>query len=390
MNRPLILLSLAGAAVAGLAFLGGGSSAGHTVTARFTDADGLVTGNEVRVAGVPAGTVQSITVGGNPSTGPYAEAVLSIDSAHWPLHQGTKIAVRPQGVLSNVFVDLSPGPQSAAAIADGHLFGTNDTTSPVNLDQLADVFNGDTRAAIRTQLQEGVIALGGNGASDLNAVIAQLDPLTNALVPLTSVLDQRSPELDRLNAEFDTITAKLASEDKNLSGLIANGNVLLTALATKQHELQGTLDHAAGVLGSLDAGLQGEQGNLASIFQKGPNALDQLQQAAAVLAPLIQAVDPHIPHLDLLLDEFVSGTGYSINGIDTLRVDAVLNQPGHSAQSCGGQHTSASGEQKGCPFTPSYHLGSSDAGSGSATQAGASGGAGGGDGGSFDLAGMFG
>lgn len=389
MNRPLILLSLAGAAAAGLAFLGGGSSGSHTVTARFRDADGLVAGNQVRVAGVPAGTVQSITVGGSPSTGPYAEAVLSIDSAHWPLHQGTRISVRPQGVLSNVFVDLSPGPRSAPGIPAGHLFGTADTSSPVNLDQLADVFNGDTRTALRTQLQEGVIALGGNGASDLNAVIAQLDPLTRALEPLTAVLDQRSPELDRLNSEFDAITSKLASQDKDLSGLIANGNVLLTALATKQHELQATLDHAAGALGSLDAGLQGEQGNLASIFQKGPNALSQLEQTAAVLAPLIQAVDPHIPHLDMLLDEFVSGTGYSINGIDTLRVDAVLNQPGHTAQSCGGQHTELSGEQKGCPFTPSYRLGSTDSSSGYATEAGA-GGPVGGDGGGFDLAGMFG
>jgi hypothetical protein len=91
----------------------------------------------------------------------------------------------------------------------------------------------------------------------------------------------------------------------------------------------------------------------------------------------------------MLLDEFISGTGYTINGVDTLRVDAVLNQPGHNAQPCGGQHTAISGEQKGCPFTPDYRLGSGDAGSGGTTQAGASTAAGG-DGGSFDLAGMFG
>ena len=110
MNRPLILLTLAGAAAAGLAFLGGGSDV-HHVTARFADADGLVTGNDVRVAGVTAGTVDTITVGSDPRTGPYAEAVLSLDRGHWPLHQGTRIAVRPLGVLSNVFVDLIPGPQ---------------------------------------------------------------------------------------------------------------------------------------------------------------------------------------------------------------------------------------------------------------------------------------
>jgi virulence factor Mce-like protein len=388
VNRPLLLLTLAGAAAAGLAFLGGGSGV-HHVTARFSDADGLVTGNDVRVAGVTAGTVDAITVGTDPQNGPYAEAVLSIDPSHWPLHRGTRVAVRPKGVLSNVFVDLSPGPQGAPSIGDGHVFGTAETSSPVNLDQLADVLNGDVRTAIRTQLQEGVIALGGHGAADLNAAIAQLDPLTSALIPLTDVLARRSPELDRLNAEFDTITAKLASEDQHLRGLIAGGNATLGALAARQHQLQATLDHAAGTLTSLDAGLQGEQGNLASIFQKGPGALDRLQQAAAVLGPLIQAVDPHIPHLDMLLDEFISGTGYAINGVDTLRVDAVLNQPGHSGQPCGGQHTAISGEQRGCPFTPSYRLGSSDPGPGGTTQAGASTSAGG-DGGGFDLAGMFG
>src|SRR5207302_5590820 len=88
-----------------------------------------------------------------------------------------------------------------------------------------------------------------------------------------------------LNAEYDSITGRLASEDQHLRGLIANANATLGALAARQHELQGTLDHAAGTLGSLDAGLQGEQGNLAAIFQKGPSALDRLQQAAVVLAP---------------------------------------------------------------------------------------------------------
>jgi phospholipid/cholesterol/gamma-HCH transport system substrate-binding protein len=386
-NRPLLVLTLAGAAFAGLAFLGIGGSGTHQVTARFTDADGLVTGNEVRVAGAVAGTVDSITVGGD-SAGPYAQAVLDIDSAHWPLHRGTRISVRPKSVLSNVFVDVTPGPQSAPAIDSSHLFGIGETTSPVNLDALADVFDGDVRTALRTQLQEGVIAFGGTGAQDLNAAIAQLDPLTNALVPLTGLLAQRSPELDRLNAEYDSISGKIASEDQSFRGLITNANITLGALAARQQQLRGTLDHAAGTFGSLNSGLQGEQANLESLLQKGPTALDSLRQAAAVLAPLIQAVDPHIPHLDMLLDEFVSGTGFTINGIDTLRVDAVLNQPGHSAESCGGQHTALSGEQKGCPFSPSYHLSSSDAGNGSPTEADAAGG--GADADLFDLAGMFG
>ncbi len=67
----------------------------------------------------------------------------------------------------------------------------------------------------------------------------------------------------------------------------------------------------------------------------------------------------------------------------------MLNQPGHSAQACGGQHTTISGEQKGCPFTPSYRLGSDAGGSGGATQAGDPAATGAGAG-AFDLEGMFG
>ena len=387
MNRPLLAVCLGGAALAGFAFLGVGGSSSHRVTARFADANGLVSGNEVRVAGAVAGTVDSITVGGGRS-GPYAEVVLDIDGAHWPLHKGTVFAVRPKGVLSNVFVELTPGPQSAPQIDRSHLFGTDETQSPVNLDALTDVFDADVRSALRTQLQEGVIALGGPGAGDLNATIHQLDPLSNALIPLTALLAERSPELDRLNAEYDSITGKLASEDQSLRGLITNANITLGALAARQQQLRGTLDHAANTFNDLDQGLQGEEANLRSLLGKGPTALDILRQTAAVLAPLIQAVDPHIPHLDILLDEFVSGTGYTINGIDTLRVDAVLNQPGHSAEPCGGQHTALSGEQKGCPFSPSYHLSSSDARSDGPSEAGAS--WSGGDPDLFDLAGMFG
>ena len=57
------------------------------------------------------------------------KAQLSIDAAHWPLHQGTRLAVRPMGALSNVYVDLTPGPSSAAELSGSQLnFGLDKTT----------------------------------------------------------------------------------------------------------------------------------------------------------------------------------------------------------------------------------------------------------------------
>src|SRR5207244_4142962 len=59
--RGLFLVALIAGSLTGLVLLGAGASH-RMVTARFRDADGLVVGNEVRVAGVSAGSVHAITV----------------------------------------------------------------------------------------------------------------------------------------------------------------------------------------------------------------------------------------------------------------------------------------------------------------------------------------
>ena len=93
-SRGLFLSAVLAGSLCGVGFLGIGE-ASHTMTARFSDADGLVVGNEVRVAGVQAGTVQAIRIAVDPSNGvQYAEADIQIDPSHWPLHQGTFVAVK--------------------------------------------------------------------------------------------------------------------------------------------------------------------------------------------------------------------------------------------------------------------------------------------------------
>lgn len=351
-SKGLFAVAVASGAFCGLALSFGGSS--HTVVAQFTNVNGLVKDNEVRIGGVEAGTVQDLQATVDPKTGAqYAEVTLTVDNAHWPLHQGTRVAVRPKGVLSNVYVDLEPGSTGSPVLGDAPVFTTDVTSSPVNLDELSNVFDPSVRASIRTQLQEGVIAFGGTGVGALNTTLGNLNPLTADAIPVTSVLAARTPELDRLTTEFDTISGNLAREDANLGGLISNGNIFLGVLAAHEASLQGTLVHAAGTLTTLDNSLRGEEANLATIFQKGPTALNEAKSAADLLTPLIAAVNPHVANLDVLLNEFLTATGYNQGNpqgrggkaIDTLRVDGTLPPSNRSATpSCG-----YTAEQKGCP-----------------------------------------
>ncbi|MGH7721996.1 MAG: MlaD family protein [Candidatus Dormibacteria bacterium] len=342
-SKGLFVAAVVIGALFGLGLSFGGSS--HTVSAQFSNVSGLAGGNDVRIGGVDVGSVESVDVRADPQTGQQSARVsFSVDSAHWPLHQGTTVAVRPKGVLSDVYVDVVPGSPRSPSLGDNPAFAVAQTSSPVNLDELSNVFDPSVRTSIRTQLQEGVIVFGGTGIGDLNQTIANANPLTAAAGPITAVLGARSPQLDRLNGEFDTITGDLAREDANLRGLISNGDVLLGVLATHEVSLQQTLVHAAGTLTSLDQGLRGEEANLEAIFQKGPNALSQAKSAADYLAPLISNVDPYIGDLDVLLHEFLTATGYDKGTgsnawglpLDTLRVDGSLNPPSKSATPCGG------------------------------------------------------
>jgi phospholipid/cholesterol/gamma-HCH transport system substrate-binding protein len=361
-SRTLMLGALAAAAVAGSAFLGSGG--GHQVVARFSDADGLVAGNEIRVAGIESGgTVQSVEVQVDPSTGQQdALVTLNIDDSHWPLHKGTTFAVRPKGVLSNMYVAMSPGNADNPVLDSGHVFGLAETSSPINLDEFSNLFTKDVTESIRTQIQEGVIAFGGSGADNTNALIHNLNPLTADLSPITSVLAQRSPELDRLNSEFDTVTRELSSEDANLRGLIQNGNTFLATLAQNATAVQGTLVHATGTLTTIDQALQGEQANLQAIFEKGPAALDKARQFSDLFVPIINTVNPKIPDLQQLLVQFLSATGYPTtdsNGHPVIasRIDATIGGLDgiRSAVPCGGQWWGA----PPCPYPPAAYGGTS-------------------------------
>jgi phospholipid/cholesterol/gamma-HCH transport system substrate-binding protein len=351
-SRGVFLTAVLAGSLAGLGFLGTGGG-DHVVTARFTDVDGLVAGNEVRVAGVPVGSVNSVAVGVDASGNQYAQVQLTVDSAHWPLHQGTTVAVKPKGVLSNVFVQVDPGAAANPALGDSPYFGINQTSSPINLDALTNVFQPNVRDAIRTQLQEAVIMFGGsgaaNGAANLNQSLANLNPLTLDAIPLTDVLATRSPQLDNLNFEFDTITRQLASEDANLRPLIVNLDTTLNALAVKQVDLQGTLTHAASVFGDLNQALSSPttQADLARIFQLSPEALSCASSLATYLNPIVSAINPYISYkapysLDTLLADFVTASGLNTppNSFvpappDALRVDQFVTIPGSGYASHG-------------------------------------------------------
>ena len=137
---------IAAAALVALLLFGDGGG-GYKVKARFINAGQLVKGNPVQTGGVPIGSVDGIEIAPNGE----AELTLEIDQAHAPLRRGTQAAIRQfsQSGIANRYVDLSMPPNGSREIPDGATIGSDDTTTQVDLDQLFNTLDDETRANLQ-------------------------------------------------------------------------------------------------------------------------------------------------------------------------------------------------------------------------------------------------
>ncbi len=166
-STPRRLMAVIVAALTVLGLLGGcGGSSETTVTARFTDAAGLFTGNDVGVLGVRVGEVTEITPRGD-----RVDVTLRIDSGvKIPADAGAVVVSR--SVATDRYVELTPVYDSGPVMRSGTVLDQNRTRSPVEFDQLLESLRrisddlsgeGDDAKPVNDLLEVGAKTLDGNG-----------------------------------------------------------------------------------------------------------------------------------------------------------------------------------------------------------------------------------
>jgi phospholipid/cholesterol/gamma-HCH transport system substrate-binding protein len=308
MRRLAALLALvAVAAAAVLAVAPHRASRPYEVTAYVASAAQVVPGNDVVVGGVPAGTVGA--VGLAPEDGPAGAVItLRIDARYAPLRRGTRVTLRPKGLLGNMFVDLAPAARGEA-IPSGGSIPLQDTAAPVTLDQVTDVFDARTRAQMQTLSRQGGAALQGRG-QDVNHVLQRLPQVSADLASTAGALDERDRELDALAVEFDRVAGQVAGEDASLRGDLRDGAALLDTLAAHQQRLQDELAAADSSLGRLNGALGGHEASLNQLLKEQPALLDELRRFQGSASTTFATVDPCLDDLFATLAEMRSATDY--------------------------------------------------------------------------------
>src|SRR3954454_575189 len=179
----VVLIVAAIVVVAVLLFRGAGS--GYSVSATFQNAGQLVTGNQVMVGGRAIGTIDDIAL----TNDGRARVKMTLDEFS-PLHSGTKATIRSNSLsgIANRYVSLELGPQNAPEIDDGGEIAADDTTAPVDLDQLFNTLDKDTRKGLQQFVQGSAAQIDGKSKQGdeslhyLNPALSTTSQLVNEIV----------------------------------------------------------------------------------------------------------------------------------------------------------------------------------------------------------------
>jgi virulence factor Mce-like protein len=206
--------------------------------AAFRSSNGLHPGSPVRMAGVNVGKV----TGTEPAGGGAALVTMRIDKAGLPIHRDARLKIRPRLFLEgNFFVDVQPGSPSAPTLGDGDVLPVQQTSTPVQLDQVLDVLDHDTRDQVKTVLDEYGRALH-RGAAATNRTFRYTGPAyRDSAIVADAQQGMRQHQLSRYLRDTATVSRALDRDPRALQDLITALYITGRGFAREDAALESTL-----------------------------------------------------------------------------------------------------------------------------------------------------
>lgn len=218
----------------------------NSYLARFSDVSGLLVGDDVRIAGVRVGSVDSIELVDRR----FAQVGFSVDAGqHLPASVTASVLYR--NLLGQRYLALGRGPGPVGqTLPPGGLIPIERTTGPLNLTVLFNGFKpllvGLDPAQLNQLSWEIVQVLQGQGGT-VESLLASTSSLTRDLADRDRVIGEL---ITNLNAVLDTVNAR----DEQLSALIVQLQRLVSGLAADREPIGQaivSIDQLAGTTAGL-------------------------------------------------------------------------------------------------------------------------------------------
>jgi phospholipid/cholesterol/gamma-HCH transport system substrate-binding protein len=270
----------------------GGTRASYSAT--FTDASGLLPGDDVRIAGVVVGKVDGIGIVDRR----FAKVDFSVDATQ-ALPASVTAAILYKNLIGQRFLSLGQGAgATGAGLPAGGTIPVARTKPPLNLTTLFNgfqpLFTALDPQQVNTLSMEIVQVLQGQGGTVAN-LLASTSSLTNTIADRDEVIGQ---VIDNLNAVLATVNARdeqladlvtslqqlvsgLAQDREPIGQAIASVGELTQVTASFVDDARTPLKNDIAALGDLSDQLDIARPTLQTYLQTAPGKLNAISRAAS-------------------------------------------------------------------------------------------------------------
>jgi phospholipid/cholesterol/gamma-HCH transport system substrate-binding protein len=220
-----------------------------TLTAHFPRTISIYEGSDVRVLGVPVGTVDSVTPSGT-------DVVVTMHyDADVQVPDDAKAVIVAPSVVGDRYVQLTPVYEGGKVLADGATLSVDRTAVPLELDQ------------IYTSIDDLTVALGPTGANKEGALTdllettaanfggqgAKFNTTIKNFSKLSATLDDNKDELFGSARKLQGFIGTLAANDKTVRKFNDSLSQVSTMLSGERTELSEALGNLATALGQVSS-----------------------------------------------------------------------------------------------------------------------------------------
>jgi phospholipid/cholesterol/gamma-HCH transport system substrate-binding protein len=267
----------------------------YTVRAAFQNAAAVTSGQgqSVDIAGVQVGEIGGIQLQGG-----RAIVTMKIYTKYEPIYKNASVLLRPRTPLKDMYLALDPGTANAGPVPNNGMLGAASTQPTVDVDQILNSLDADTRNYLLLLLAGGGQAFRDPGnagptpspkaVSDLIGTFKRFAPLNRDTQTFTSLLSQRSVDIRRAINGLQVVTRALGGVDGRLTSLINSSNTNFQAISSQDVALEDALTLLPGTLQQTNTTL----GKVKGFASSSATALHGLLPFAHALAPALEAARP--------------------------------------------------------------------------------------------------
>jgi phospholipid/cholesterol/gamma-HCH transport system substrate-binding protein len=236
--------------------------------ANFTEASRLKAGQDVRIAGVPVGSVKDVKLNEDNTV----DVAFDINDKY-QLYTSTRAVVRYENLVGDRYLEITSGPGELRKLPPGATIPKQNTQPALDLDALL----GGLRPVLK--------GLDGAKVNELSSAVIEL-------------LQGQGGALSNLLATTGSFSQNLAARDQLIGDVINNLNTVLGTVDEKGAQFDASVDRLQQLITGLAEGRDPIAGAIEPLATAETDLTEMLETSRRPLQGILENARPLAQHLD--------------------------------------------------------------------------------------------